>query len=414
MRRFSESYRNWGRNAKVLVLTEPLWSIPMSWVFFYRPVFMRSLGITEVEIGLMMTLYSILQIFLPLFGGYLADRFGRKRVLMLFDVVGWVSAMSLWLIARELWHMILAIVFEALITVIYSVWECMLIEDTDSEHRASIFSTINLIYVIGGLLTPLAGLILMSYGIELGCRMLFTIASISLCVMFTVRQIFLRETEIGNLLLRERGDLSGFRGYRRAIGIVFRTKIILLVFICTVLGGFYYTVSGTYNALYLTDSRGLGLSEGLASIVPASSSIVAILLLTTILPKIRGEENLLKVLVFGYILAAISVTMLIIAPNGCLILAVTAGIMGGFYILVYPTIRTILVNRIDLVDERAKAKILSLSTTSSALVNWLTPTLAGYAYAINPKIPFTVSVGILMVNAVIAFAIKTSARTSYG
>ncbi|MEM3104191.1 MAG: hypothetical protein QXD69_01655, partial [Candidatus Bathyarchaeia archaeon] len=56
---------------------------------------------------------------------------------------------------------------------------------------------------------------------------------------------------------------------------------------------------------------------------------------------------------------------------------------------------------------KAKAKILSLSTTSSALVNWLTPTLAGYAYAINPKIPFIVSAGILTVNAIIAFTIKT-------
>ncbi|MEM2428805.1 MAG: hypothetical protein QXD52_06130, partial [Candidatus Bathyarchaeia archaeon] len=189
--------------------------------------------------------------------------------------------------------------------------------------------------------------------------------------------------------------------------IVFKTRIIFLVFICSVLGGFYYTVSSTYSALYLTDSKGLGLSGGLASIVPASSSVVSILLLTTVLPRVKGENSLLKVLVFGYILAALSVTTLIVAPNGCLTLAVLAGVLGGFYILVYPTIRTILVNRIDMVDEKAKAKILSLSTTSSALVNWLTPTLAGYAYAINPKIPFIVSAGILTVNAIIAFTIKT-------
>lgn len=407
MRRFSELYRRWGRNAKVLVLTEPLWSIPMSWVFFYRPIFMRSLGVTEVEIGIMMTVYAILQIFLPLLGGYLADRFGRKRILMLFDVTGWTTAMTIWIMARELWHMMLAIIFEALITVIYSVWECMLIEDTAPEYRASIFSTINLIYVVGSLLTPLAGLIVMAYGIETGCRLLFTVALISLCTMFIIRQIFLRETEIGNLLLRERSDLSGFKGYRRAIRIILRTKVILLLFICIVLGGFYYTVLGTYNALYLTDPKGLGLSEGLASIVPASSSITSIILLTTVLPRVGGENSLLKVLLFGYVSATLSVTMLIVAPRGCLILAVIAGILGGFYTLVYPTIRTILVNRIDLVDEKAKAKVLSLSTTSSALVNWLTPTLAGYAYAINPKIPFIMSIGVLMVNAIIAFVIKT-------
>ncbi|MCD6443825.1 MFS transporter [Candidatus Bathyarchaeota archaeon] len=200
-------FKEWGRNAKVLIATEPLWSIPMSWIFFYRPIFMKSLGVSEVEIGFTITLYSILQTFLPLLGGYLADRFGRKRVFMAFDVVGWITSLALWMLATEFWQMMLAIVFEGLVTVIFPVWECMLVEDTSPEYRASIYGYINLIYVSGNLLTPLAGLMVSTYGIVAGYRAMCMLALTTLTTMFILRQTLLRETEIGKVLLKERSDI---------------------------------------------------------------------------------------------------------------------------------------------------------------------------------------------------------------
>jgi len=405
-------FREWGRNARVLIATEPLWSIPMSWIFFYRPIFMKSLGVSEVEIGFTITLYSILQTFLPLLGGYLADRFGRKRVFMLFDVVGWITSLILWILATEFWQMLLAIIFEGLNTVIFPVWECMLVEDTCPEHRASIYGYINLIYVSGSLLTPLAGIMVSTYGIIAGYRAMCILALTSLTTMFILRQIFLRETEIGKALLKERGEISGFKGYRKALQIVVRRKPILLIFLCNILGALYYTISGTYNALYLTDSRGLALDESLASLVPAASSVTSILLLTIFSPMIREEKTLLKSLTIAYLLSALSLTVLVTAPKGYLSLATLSGVLSGFYTLAYPAIRTFLTNRIDIVDEKARAKVLSLSTTFSALANWLTPTLAGYAYQIDPRIPFLASIAVLTTNIFITIAIKQSIKES--
>jgi MFS family permease len=93
-----ESAKFWGKNAKVLVATEALFAVFMSWVFFYQAVFLRALGLDEVSIGVVMTVPLALQMFLPMLGGYLADRFGRKRVLILFDSVGWIGAMCVWFI----------------------------------------------------------------------------------------------------------------------------------------------------------------------------------------------------------------------------------------------------------------------------------------------------------------------------
>ena len=152
------------------------------------------------------------------------------------------------------------------------------------------------------------------------------------------------------------------------------------------------------------------MDESLASLVPAASSVTSILLLTIFSPMIREEKTLLKSLTIAYLLSALSLTVLVTAPKGYLSLATLSGVLSGFYTLAYPAIRTFLTNRIDIVDEKARAKVLSLSTTFSALANWLTPTLAGYAYQIDPRIPFLASIAVLTTNIFITITIKQSIK----
>ena len=177
----------WGRNAKVLVLTEPFWSLPMSWVFFYRTIFLReSIGLTEVEIGLLFSFYNLLSIVSPLIGGYLADRFGRKRVLMLFDSVAYLSALTVWAFTLNIWYALLAYMLESLASVIFAVWECLLVEDTSPEHTAGIYAYVSAIYNVGALSTPIAGYIVGLYGVDQGSRLLFTLTFLSLIPMFAI------------------------------------------------------------------------------------------------------------------------------------------------------------------------------------------------------------------------------------
>jgi hypothetical protein len=44
--------RKLGKNAKWLLVTEPGWSVPMPWVFYYQPLYMVALGVGEIELGL--------------------------------------------------------------------------------------------------------------------------------------------------------------------------------------------------------------------------------------------------------------------------------------------------------------------------------------------------------------------------
>ncbi|MEM1990864.1 MAG: MFS transporter [Candidatus Bathyarchaeia archaeon] len=383
-------YKRVGRNAKVLILTEPFWSIPMNWVFFYRPMFLSIIiGLSPIEIGLLITMANFFASVMPILGGYLADRFGRKITLMLFDSVCWLSSTAIWAVSRSAWHVVLAYIIEGLASTIYSVWECLLVEGTGQEFRSAVYGSISAIWTIGSLTTPIAGYIIGQYGLDLGCRILFTIAFCSFIPALIIRLIYLQEPRFSWRLMGE-NPFSGIKGYLRSLSMFRRSRALLIALIIVVMTGFYFS-SYAYVSLYLIHEDGLGLSENLASLIPFSSSIVSLTLSLTIMPRIRSRAGCLKTLLAGHSLGALAIILLVNSPKGFLPQALlSVALLGSYSTSAYSMSRTLLVNQIDSVDERAKAKTLSLSITLSSLINLLTPTIMGYLFSLNPKGPFMV------------------------
>jgi DHA1 family tetracycline resistance protein-like MFS transporter len=383
-------YRNVGGNAKTLILTEPLWSIPMSWIFFYRPMFMSVvIGLLPVEIGILITIFNLLTSVMPLLGGYLADRFGRKRVFMLFDSVCWLTSLIIWAISYNIWHALLAYVIEGCASVIYSVWECLLVEDTMWEFRSLIYGSISAIWTIGSLTTPIAGYIIGLYGLDMGCRLLFLLAFCALVPAYIIRQIYLREPEIGRRV-REDGSFSGVKGYLNSLSLMRRSRTILTLLTIIVMAGFFNS-SYAYFSLYLIHREGLELSENVASLIPSVSSIVSLTLSLMVVPRLKSSGDYFKTLISGYSLGSLAIFLLINSPKGLLSTALLSGALLGFYSTVaFSVSRAFLANQIDAIDERARAKILSVTITLSSLINLPTPTIVGYLFSLNPKIPFII------------------------
>ncbi|HID90747.1 TPA: MFS transporter [Candidatus Bathyarchaeota archaeon] len=378
----------WGRNARVLVITELLWGIPMPWVFFYQTIFMRSLGMDEVLIGYLMTLPLVLQIFFPILGGHLADRFGRKRVLMLFDTVGWIGAMGTWFIATETWQVALAVSFQGLTSTTYGVWETLLVEDTDPPYRPSIYGSLQMIYIIGGLLTPLAGVLVLLHGVEAGCRYMFLTSLTTMACMLVIRQVYLRESEVGRALAYRKGAPSKPRGYIETLRTVTGSRTLLVIFVLVILGSVQYPMVDTYKPLYLSDPKGLALDESIISVIPAASSVPSLLALALIVPRLE-ERHMKKAIVLSYVCGISGLMTLVAAPKGSFPLAVASAVLDSArYIAGFSILRVYLANTIDKVDLMVRAKIMSLTATLSAVASWPAPAMAGYLYAVDPRSPF--------------------------
>jgi len=372
----------------------------MSWVFFYRPIFLNQvIGLTEVQIGFLSAVLTFSTIVSPLVGGYLADRFGRKRVLMLFDTTSWLSSLTVWIWTQNMLYAFVAYVLEGTVSVIYPVWECLLVEDTAPEHRSGIYGTISAIYNIGALSTPIAGLIIGSYGVDVGTRMLFAFTLACLIPMFTIRLALLKETEFGKQIMKEK-SFAGLKGYRDSLSVIRRSRMISVLLLISVLGSFYYA-STTYLPLYLTHENGLGLNQELVSLVPMATSISALMVASLVVPKLASRTSYIKVLVISNGLGSLALLFLSLSPKGSLISAMFSGAILGIYgTTTFSVSRIFLTNEIEAAEPRARAKILSLTVTLTSILGLPTPVLIGYLFSFYPRMPFMIASVILVISLI--------------
>ena len=64
---------------RVIVITESIAAIFYEWYGTYLPLYMLALGVDEMQIGVLSSVLVLSKLVSTLLGGYVADRFGRKR-----------------------------------------------------------------------------------------------------------------------------------------------------------------------------------------------------------------------------------------------------------------------------------------------------------------------------------------------
>jgi MFS family permease len=383
-----ENFKKWGINAKTIVATQFLWSIPMSSVFFYRPIFLsQSIGLTEIQIGFLVTIFNIVAVVTPLGGGYLADRYGRKRVLMIIDSLGWFSSLGIWIITKNIWYALIAYIMEGFIATIYSVWDSLIVEGTKPSFRASVFGSIAATSNVGALFTPVAGYLIGLYGVDFGVRVFFAITFVSLIPLFTIRQKFLKEPDKANKNFKPR-SFAGIKGYSVSLSMIKRNRIFITLLLVLVVANLYNSVAN-YLPLFLIDNRGLGLRTDISSLLPAASSISALIIALQVIPDLTKRNDYFKSLFSGYLIGFLALLLLMCSPKGNVILVLLSGSLLGVYQAIFFSVpKTFLINEIDVVDSEARTKILSLAVMFSFLLNLVSPTIAGFLFEIEPRLPF--------------------------
>ncbi|MCR2822472.1 MFS transporter [Lederbergia panacisoli] len=74
-------------NARACLVVEPLFILPYSMYLPYVSVYMLALGVGKTQVGMIASLGLIVQIFTSFISGFLTDRLGRKKALLIYDLI---------------------------------------------------------------------------------------------------------------------------------------------------------------------------------------------------------------------------------------------------------------------------------------------------------------------------------------
>jgi MFS family permease len=180
------------RNVLVLGLTSALGTFGNSLWYFLIPLYLRDLGVDMASMGLMYTANSLLVFVAQPFGGYLADRIGRKRVIIIGNLTGSCAILVLALSKTSFMAFPAYLLFNLGSVLPSPALNSMLTESVPEKRRGTAVGTFfTLASVLATLGPPLGG----SLSEMFGYRILFMIGLSTHAIMVLARLLFLRETK---------------------------------------------------------------------------------------------------------------------------------------------------------------------------------------------------------------------------
>ncbi len=391
-------------NTRTSVLCEPLWGLPFVLFNFYLSLYMKGLGVTDKQIGYIISIGYIAGTAFSLVSGLITDRLGRKRTTLIFDFISWPLTVLIYLISNSFIMFAIATVLNNMGKIVGVSWNLMIVEDADNEQRIAAYNLLNIINIATGVIIPLAGILVGAYGVVTAERVFLVYGLISMSTMVILRNHFYKETRIGQQILDEHKknpvplNLKSlipikaarvFKGNPRAI-------IAALVYILF----FVYVPLGTFNSLYFAPfmTEALKLGKSSISILGGVYSGVMFFIFVFVIPAISKGNNT-RNMQFGLLIQAVSLFLLTLIPGGSLVSVI---LCIGTYAVGFGIFRPFLDTMLAEVTEgNERAGIYSLINTVTCVITALLGFVSGSIYVFNPRLLYIISILILLASIIL-------------
>ncbi len=160
----------------------------------YQTLYFAALGASPFDIGLLVAFGTAITILALLIGGYVADTWGRRRVIVIFS---WVSACSAAIYAAINSPYLIAIPLTvASIASIYTpAFNSVMFDSIEPADRIRGFSVFSAVNTIPSVFAPtLGGLLMAHYGILVGIKIAYVASALFGAIGITLRSKMLGET----------------------------------------------------------------------------------------------------------------------------------------------------------------------------------------------------------------------------
>ena len=391
-------------NPRTLILMEPLWGIPYNLIAPFATLYMYTQGITDVQIGLILSVSMVVQVLFSFFGGIITDKLGRKFTTMMGDFFGWSVACLIWAVSDNFWFFLTAVLFNSFEQINQTAWYCLLIEDADSKDLIGIYTWVNIGGLIAIFFAPISGLLINSFTVVPVIRVLYFVFALNMLIKVIVTFRYCGETRQGKIRISETKDTSFFKmlcEYKDLIPKVLMNKEIMKVLIVSVILHIANLVSTSFFSLFVTQR--LGIENRFLAFFPILNAAVMLIFMIGIQHRLESVKFRIPMWI-GLVLYAACSILLILTPfrsMAFIIIYVFVGAVASA--LVMPRKDALLQLNIN-PKERARINALIMSFT----IAFASPFgyFAGWLSSIDRRLPFVFTFSIYIIAIIIVGRIR--------
>jgi len=373
-------------NPKALVLVEPFWGIPYYLIAPFATLYMQARGISDIQIGLILSVLTAAQVVMSALSGVVTDKFGRKSATIFGDFMGWIMPCLIWAISNNFWMFLIAAIFNSAERLAGTAWVCLLNEDAKPDQLVNIWNWILIAGNISVFFAPISGLLIGRTSLIAVMRVLYFIFAVLMIVKNVLTYKYTKETKRGIARIKETKNqpiISMLREYEKLIPQTLKRKkmlyalAIIIVLQCTSI------VTTNFFSLYTTSV--LGVSDAMIAVFPIFKASVMLIFFFAA-PKILERISLEVPMFVGTMLLIGCQLILIFCPPGNLTMLLIYALVDAIaFALVIPRKEAMVMNY---VDEKERARVLSLLVMLSAIASIPCGYIAGWLSSINRQYPF--------------------------
>ncbi len=376
------------RNVMTIAITR---SITMFAMFLWRPfwgLYILELGGTKSAIGLLTTIQSLTTLLVQLPGGIISDKLGRKRVILVASVLGFIPP----IIYRYSTHwttLIIGAIVAALATLAMPAMNAIIADSLPKEIRATGYGVSSTAWYLSIVISiPLGGYILDKLGVVTGTQWGLLVSIILTLPVLLIRWKYLDETvdtkpENGQNA-KPRFSMTQLKSVPREIW-----KLILVA----ILSSFSFQVFWSYVVVYSVEEIGLSMMQWSYISTIANFAAACFMIPAGFLSDKFGRKRIIVLSQFAVSLSSLgyAVSSGYSGVTATRILgSVGEGLGGNVMGSVGGSVWQALVTGIAPVGSRGS--ILGLMGTVTGLVTTPAPVLGGYLYErFSPQAPFLLS-----------------------
>jgi MFS family permease len=395
-------------NPRGCVYTEPLWGIPFNLYAPYASIYMVALGLSDKQIGLIVSISWSFQIILALFSGVITDKLGRRRTTLIFDILAWSVPALISAIAQNFWYFLAAAIINSVWQITHNSWTCLLVEDAEQDQLVDIYTWIHIANQLVGFAAPLAGLLIGVFTLVPTVRGLYIFAAIMFTLKAVITYLMTQETGQGKVRMHEtrhQSLLSVFQEYGGVLQDLLRTPQTLYTAGIMLIISISNVITGSFWGIIVTER--LHIPAQNLAIFPFVRSAVMLFFFFMVMPRFNKMHFKLP-LVTGFLGFIVSQLLLITAPDrGYVFLIVSVFLEACCFAMISPLMDQMVVLTID---QKERARIQSILYVAIISITSPFGWIAGNLSALDKSLPFILNIAMFGAGAVLAYLAGNAAQ----